>query len=164
MTMRVAAVLAAWLLLPAPAAAADPAGSPSAASSAAAPTAPPVAATPAPGDVAVRWIPRTFPARPESDRFVERIRAAEVGESFLLTVEPQVRTPAEGPWRMTLARDGDPAVLRLGGLRVDGATGQLAFLVTTAAMPSGSYLLVLEVEEGGLALGPAVQSFRFAIE
>lgn len=112
----------------------------------------------------LQWIPHTFLARPDDQDWVERVRVSSVGESFLVCVEPQLRTPAEGPWRLTLARDGDPAVIRIPGLVVDRATGRITFLVRTDAVAPGDYLLLLELEEGGMASGPPSQGFRFRVE
>jgi len=127
-----------------------------------APAVVPATADPA-GEPVLRVIPRTYLARSESQDWVEEIDRAEAGERFLLVVEPQLRTPAEGPWTLTLAREGAAAVLRLPHLRVDRATGRITFLVRSDGMPPGEYLALLTLEEGGLAAGPERQGFRFRI-
>lgn len=106
---------------------------------------------------------RTFLVRPEDEDWIEEIRLSEVGDRFLLHVRPQLRTPAEGPWILTLARDGNPAVYRIPGLRVDRATGHLTFLVHKASMEAGDYLILLTLEEGGMTTTDERQAFRFRV-
>ena len=115
------------------------------------------------GPAPVQLIGHTFLARPEDEGWVEEIDRAVAGPQFLLYLEPAVRSPAEGPWTLTLARDGDPRVLRLHNLRVERATARITFLIQSATMEPGEYLAVLSLEEGGMASGPGEQGFRFRI-
>lgn len=106
---------------------------------------------------------RTYLARPDDQDWVEEIVLEEAGSQFLLYVEPQLRSPAEGPWTLTLAREGDARFIRAPNLHVDRATGRLTFLLQTQGMPPGDYLALLTLEEGGRATGPVEQGFRFRL-
>ncbi len=112
---------------------------------------------------AAERIARSFLARPDGQDWLETVPRAEVGDRFLVHFQPRLRAPAEGPWTLTVAQDGAPAVLRERGVRVDGATGRITMLFQTAQVPDGEYVIRLELEEGGMASGPPQQSFRFAV-
>lgn len=117
-----------------------------------------------PDSAPVQWVPRSFVARSVEEEWVERIPRSEVGEFFLLHLDIPVRTPAEGPFDLTLGREGAAGVVRLPALRVDPSSGRITLLMRTAELPAGDYRVRLDVTQGGRTLGVGSREYVFRLE
>ena len=104
-----------------------------------------------------------FPRREDVD-FWETVPKTHLEPVFFLQVQPQILTPAEGPWVATFSDRDGRVLARIPGLRVDVATGNFLFLCARDRFPPGDWTLVLEVTEGGLQGREPRQVFRFRVE
>ena len=112
----------------------------------------------------LRVVRHAYLARPSDQDWWETIHPAEVGDEFLLYVEPKVLAPAEGPWTVSVRSADGRVVARLPSIQVDPSIGRITFVMRTAAFPPGDYLIDLELEPNGLTHGPQSQQFRFRIQ
>ena len=112
---------------------------------------------------AVELVKHTYYPRHESEDYWETVDLSEAGGTFLLFVQPRIRTPAEGPWTAVFVDPEGRQRSRFTGLKVDVATGRFTFLCSSSDFAPGDWIIQLSVEEGGLVSGERERTFRFRV-
>jgi len=122
---------------------------------------------PSPGEglrAPVDVIPHTIIPRPVEQDYVEVLRPAETGPVCAMLLQPQVRTPREGPWTITFVTPAGGVATKLPPQSVDPVTGQITLVAHTPFFGPGEWVIELDLVEGGLTHGPERQVFRFRVE